>query len=213
MQPDRSRARELAAQSHASGDPTAWFEQLYQEQEQGANVVPWADAGVNPNLPKLEGAGKSALVIGCGFGNDAEQLAQWGFETTAFDISPSAVRAARKRFPESPVHYTTADVLAPPPNWTGKFDLVVEIYTLQVLPPDLRPQAMRSMAGFLKKGGKILLIARGRDETDPPGQMPWPLTRKELESFTAIGLREDSFEDFLDHETPPVRRFRGIYSI
>ena len=70
---------------------------------------------------------------------------------------------------------------------------------------------MRGIAGFVKKGGEILLIARGREENDPEGLMPWPLTRRELEEFTALGLREKSFEDFLDRESPPVRRFRVSY--
>jgi hypothetical protein len=41
-EPDRARARELAAQSSS---PTAWFEQLYHEHAQGQKVVPWADLG------------------------------------------------------------------------------------------------------------------------------------------------------------------------
>ena len=210
-EPDRTRARELAAQSRLSGDPTGWFDQLYREQEEGNAVVPWADCGTNPNLPQLDGAGKRALIVGCGLGDDAEQFAAWDFETTAFDVSPAAVRACKKRFPETRVAYRTADLLHPPPEWTGKFDLVVEIYTLQVLPQDLRPQAIRGLAGFANNGGRVLLIARGRDENDPEGQMPWPLTRRDLEEFTRLGLQEESFEDFFDRESPPVRRFRAVY--
>jgi SAM-dependent methyltransferase len=210
-EPDRTRARELAARSRLSGDPTGWFETLYREQEDGKQVVPWADCGANPNLPPLEGAGKRALIVGCGFGDDAEQFASWGFEATAFDVSPAAARACKKRFPDTRVDYQTADLLHPPPKWTGKFDLVVEIYTLQVLPQSLRPQAIRGLAGFAKEDGRVLLIARGRDEDDPEGQMPWPLTRRDLDDFTQLGLQEESFEDFLDRESPPVRRFRAVY--
>jgi SAM-dependent methyltransferase len=210
-EPDRTRARELAAAARMAGDPTGWFETLYQEQEEGRKVVPWADAGPNPNLLPLDGTGKSALVVGCGFGDDAELISSWGFQTTAFDVSPSAVRAARQRFPQSRVAYMTADLLRPPQAWTDRFDFVLEIYTLQVLPRDLRPQAIRGLGGFAKKGGRILLIARGRDEHDAEGQMPWPLTRRELDEFVRVGLREESFEDFLDQESPPVRRFRAVF--
>jgi len=210
-EPNRVRARELAAEFHRAGDPTGWFEPLYKEHEQGQKVVPWADKGTNPNLLEFAGAGKTALVVGCGFGDDAEQLAAWGFETTAFDVSPSAIRACQRRFPESPVSYVAGDVLAPPEEWTGSFDFVLEIYTLQVLPKELRPRAIRGLAGFLKKDGMLLLIARGREENDPEGSMPWPLTRREFDEFVAAGLREDSFEDYFDKELPPVRRFRAIY--
>jgi 2-polyprenyl-3-methyl-5-hydroxy-6-metoxy-1,4-benzoquinol methylase len=211
MEPNRVRARELAAESRISGDPTGWFEQLYQEHEHGPKVVPWADLGVNPKLLEFAGAGKRALTVGCGFGDDAEQLARWGFETTAFDVSPSAIRACKKRFPGSTVNYVAADVLDPPEEWTGRFDFVLEVYTLQVLPAELRPRAIRGLAGFLKKDGMILLIARGREEQEPEGLMPWPLTRRELGEFVAAGLREESLEDYFDNESPPVRRFRAIY--
>jgi SAM-dependent methyltransferase len=207
-EPDRKRARELAAQSRT---PTEWFEQLYHEHTQGQKVVPWADLGVNPNLLQFEGAGKAGLVVGCGFGDDAEQIAMWGFETTAFDVAPSAIRAARQRFPETRVQYVTADLLNPPEEWTGRFDFVLESYTLQALPRDVRARAIHGLAGFVRKGGIILLIARGRDEDEPEGLMPWPLTRGDLDQFTALGLREQSFEDYLDNESPPVRRFRAVF--
>ena len=93
----------------------------------------------------------------------------------------------------------------------GRFDFVLEVYTLQVLPAELRPLAIRGLAGFLKKGGMILVMARGREEREPEGLMPWPLTRRELDEFGAAGLREESFEDYFDKESPPVRRFRAIY--
>jgi 2-polyprenyl-3-methyl-5-hydroxy-6-metoxy-1,4-benzoquinol methylase len=216
-EPNRARARELAAQFIRSGDPTGWLEQLYREHEQGLKVVPWADLGTNPNLVEfferhpIEAAGKTALTIGCGFGDDAEQLAAWGFETTAFDVAPSAISAAKQRFPGSRVDYVTAELLAPPVEWQGRFDFVLESYTLQVLPPVLRPRAILSVAGFVKISGMILLIARGRDEHEAEGQMPWPLTRRELDLFKEAGLHEESFEDYLDKESPAVRRFRAVF--
>jgi hypothetical protein len=73
---------------------------------------------------------------------------------------------------------------------------------------------MQSITGFLCPGGLLLVIARGREPSDPEGQMPWPLTRAELSAFTAAGLEELSLEDLLDVEDsaePPVRRFRVLY--
>jgi hypothetical protein len=110
------------------------------------------------------------------------------------------------------VHYVAADILDSPKEWTGGFDFVLEVYTLQVLPPEVRLKAMRALAELIRKGGMLLLIARGREEAEGEGQMPWPLTRLELNEFTALGLREESFEDYFDQESPPVRRFRAVYS-
>lgn len=215
--PDRTRARQLAAEYVAKGDPTGWFEALYREAEDGSSVVPWVELEPNPNLLEfwrthaIETAGKRALKIGCGLGDDAEQLARWGFETTAFDISPTAISGCRRRFPASPVHYAAADLLNPPPEWPNAFDFVLESYTIQVLPPELRTAAMERAAGFVRPGGNLLVIARAREENDPRGEMPWPLTRDELSQFRRLGLRELGFEDFADNERPPVRRFRAFY--
>lgn len=217
--PDRARARELAAEFTRKGDPTGWFEPLYQEAEAGKSTVPWANLCPNPRLldfwktySRLT-AGKTGLTIGCGLGDDAEQLAAWGFRTTAFDISETAIRASRKRFPDSSVEYLAANLLDPLPTWRHAFDFVFEANTLQVLPAALRPAAIQNISGFLRPGGLLLVIARGRELCDPEGQMPWPLTRAELSAFTTAGLEELSFEDLLDFEDPAdpaVRRFRVI---
>lgn len=222
---DRTRARELAAEFNKKGDPTGWFEQLYQEGEAGKSIVPWADFRPNPHLLSfwkdlpLETAGKTALVIGCGYGDEAHQLATWGFQTTAFDISETVIRTAQKRFPAQPnsasrnVNFLVADLLRPPPAWQAHFDFVLEIYTLQTLPASLRAAAIQIIPQFLRPGGHLLLIARARDISEPEGQMPWHLTREELSAFTTLGLTELSFFDYIDQEDPDTRRFRILYQL
>jgi len=214
---DRTRARELAAEFHRKGDPTGWFEALYREAEEGKSSIPWADYHPTPLLVSFwmahpqQAEGKSALVIGCGLGDDAEQLSTWGFRTTAFDISETAIRATRKRFPNSEVDYHAADLLQPPAGWLGKFDFVFEANTLQVLPAQLRPPAMKNIAGSLRPTGLLLVVARGREPSEPEGQMPWPLTRAELAGFNALGLEQLQFDIIPDAEEPDVRRFRALY--
>ena len=215
--PDRKRARELAAEFNRRGDPTGWFEVLYQEAEAGKSVVPWADLRTNRQLltfwekhPQDTG-GKLALVVGCGLGDDAEQLSAWGYRTTAFDISETGIRAARRRYPDSAVEYLVSDVLNPPASFLRKFDFVFEAHTLQVLPGGLRAKAMERIASFVRSGGLLLVIARGRRLTDPEGEMPWPLTREELSAFTTAGLRELSFEEIPDPDEAGVFRFRILY--
>lgn len=214
---DRKRARELAAEFHRKGDPTGWFEVLYREAEEGKSNIPWADYHPTPHLVGFwiehpqQTAGKSALVVGCGLGDDAEQLAAWGFRTTAFDISETAIRACRKRFPSSAVDYHTANLLEPPKDWRGQFDFTFEANTLQVLPAALRPQATKDIAAFLRPGGHLLVIARHREPSDPEGEMPWPLTRAEISAFGTLGLEEVLFEIVRDIDEPDVRRFRVLF--
>lgn len=214
---DRDTARLLAEQYLNAGDPTGWFEALYASAGGDPSIIPWADLRPNPNLVQwLDrnplATGLRALVVGCGLGDDAEELSRRGPKVTAFDVAPSAVDWCRRRFSGSRVSYVTADLLNPPPQWRGAFDFVLESYTLQALPPDVRPRAMDRLAEFVAPGGTLLVICRGRDANDPPGELPWPLTRAELDSLARDGtLILQSFEDYLDPDEPEVRRFRCTF--
>ena len=213
----RQKARAIARKHIEAGDALGWFEALYAGADGEFSNIPWADLAPNPNLVdwleagRIRGEGLKAIEIGCGLGDDAEELARRGFMTTAFDISKTAVSWCRRRYPDSRVDYRVADLFAAPVAWRGAFDLVVESYTLQVLTPGLRPEAIRRIAGLTAPGGSLLVIARGRNRTDSEGAMPWPLIREELSEFENAGLKNLSFEDYFDSEDPPVRRFRGVY--
>jgi SAM-dependent methyltransferase len=220
----RRRTRQLAAQAAASGDPTGWFETLYAEARAGSAVVPWDDGLPNPHLTEwaktaaergIAGPGRRALVVGCGTGGDPGFLASLGCEVTAFDVSPTAVAEARRRFPGSPVTYQVADLLAPPPPWAAAFDLVAEVYTVQALYGQARAAAIRALAGLVAPGGTLLVIARATDEEDPvrdPAMMPWPVTRRELDAMAAGTLTARSVEQFLDGEDPPRLRWRAEFT-
>jgi len=212
---DRTRARWLAQESLAKGDPVGWFERLYADAAEGRAVVPWADRLPNPHvvewLDRQALPPGRALDVGSGLGDGAEELARRGFEVVAFDVSASAIAEARRRFPASRVDYRVADVLRLPAEFDGNFALVVECYTLQVLPPAARAEAVAALRRTLAPGGVLLVVARGRERHDPEGQMPWPLTRHEIEGVAEGDLQMTSFEDFLDHEDPPVRRFRAVF--
>lgn len=213
-QPDRERARELCRRSLEAGDALGWFERLYAEAERGAAVVPWANRHPDPQLVAwLEGrpAGGRALVVGCGLGDDAAELARRGWRTVGFDLSATAVRECERRFSADGLEFVVADLLDAPPEWRAGFDLVVESCTLQALPPEPRAAAGRALATFLRPGGQLLVIARAREEGEPPGEMPWPLTRAEVEGLGVRGLECVELRDFYDDEEPPVRRFRATF--
>lgn len=209
-------ARKVAMKHLDAGDPLGWFEALYSLAGQDFSIIPWADLAPNPNLVSWLDRYRTtisgrALIVGSGLGDDAEELARRGFRTTAFDISETAIEWSRKRFPYSPVNYTVADLFTPPDDWKGSFDFVLESYTLQVLPPELRAEATGCIASFVSPGGALLAIARGREPEEPEGIMPWPLTKEELTTFQSHGLKEISFEDYMDGEDPQARRFRATY--
>jgi len=203
----------LAEESQSRGDATGWLERVYADAAQDPSRVPWADRRPNPNLVSWlaarDGHGGRALVVGCGLGDDAEELARLGYDVTAFDVAPSAIEWARSRHASSPVAYECADLLHPPAAWAQAFDLVVEIYTVQVLRDEPRREALLALPGFVAPGGTLLLIARGRDDDEPEGDLPWPLTKRELSTVAQL-LTTESFEDYVDEEGR--RRFRVTWT-
>ncbi len=210
------RVDTLAAGARDHGAATGWFEDVYRDAA-GTGDVPWASSSPHPSLvawleeQAVKGDGRRALTVGAGLGDDAEALARRGFDVTAFDIAPSAVSWARRRFPDSPVDYRVADLLAPPPEWSGAFDLVVEVYTLQSLPAAIRATAAARMAELLAPGGTLLVVAVGRAKDEDPGERPpWPLAAAEVRQLFA-GLDEVRLEEEQASGQRPGRRLRAEF--
>lgn len=178
--------------------PTAWFERLWSAARRGEVTTPWDRTEPHPALASwaspADGPGRTAAVVGCGLGADAEHFARLGYTTTAFDISPSAVAAARARNPGSPVTYAVADLLDLPPAWAGAFHLVVEIYTVQAVSRGVREAMVDGVRSLVAPGGTLFVVQAAAEEPDDEGP-PWPLTRAELELFAADGLTTVSVEE------------------
>jgi SAM-dependent methyltransferase len=192
------RAVELARRYEREGRPTEWFERLYAEADRGDLAVPWA-GGPNPNLGAYldeHAPTGRALVVGCGLGEDAELLAERGLDVTAFDVSPTAIAACRRRYPGSAVEYRVADLFDAPGEWRRAFEFVVESYTLQALPRAARARAVEPIAEFVAPGGRLVVICLGRDPDEPEGDVPHPLAPAEVRAFADAGLRERAFEDY-----------------
>jgi 2-polyprenyl-3-methyl-5-hydroxy-6-metoxy-1,4-benzoquinol methylase len=211
----RETINRLIREAWQRGDPTGWFEPLYARAANGQGVVPWAHMQPNPELTgwlqarAVNGAGQRALVIGCGLGDDAEALAERGFEVTAFDISTTAIDWCRQRFPESSVAYHVADLLQLPAAWQGAYDFVLESRTIQSLPHDLCAPACEAIAALVAPGGTLLVLCLGREPEEDRSGIPWPLSRVELAAFQQQGLTERSFEVY---DEGGSRRFRVEYA-
>ena len=206
-----TRTVQLSTEFIENGDPLGWFEALYAAAKGDPAAVPWAR--LTPNAMVLEWldrgliTGKKVVVIGCGLGDDAEELANRGFDVTAFDISQSAIAWCQNRFPDSSVTYVIADLFALPDTWNGAFDFVLECYTIQAMPPELRSNAIPKIAGLVAKSGQLLVVCRGRGSDQPLTTVPFPLTKAELAGFEQAGLNAVVFEDLSE----PIRRFRVQY--
>ena len=99
-------------------------------------------------------------MIGTALGDDAELLAARGYAVTAFDVSPTAIEGARRRFRDSSVDYRVADLLdACRQEWVGAFDLVAECITVQALPLTLRSRAIGAIASTVAPGGTLIVVS------------------------------------------------------
>jgi SAM-dependent methyltransferase len=210
---DRSSVDRLAAAALAAGDPTGWFEQLYAEAVGGTASIPWGTDVPGATLVdwftgRAPGHG-SALVVGCGYGRDAEFVQAQGYDTTAFDISATAIAGARTRHAGSTVRYEVADLLALPPQWVGAFDLVVESHNVQALPVELHAAAAAAVSSLVAPGGTLLVLGAVPADEATPGP-PWPLTRAEVEAFAGTRLVLDSLETVQLPGMDPAR-WRAVF--
>ena len=224
----RARTRELAAEFVDRGEPLGWFEALYKEAAGDNGKIPWADLEANrffrewAEKNELKGEGRKALVVGCGLGDDAVYLDDLGFEVTGFDISETAIEWARKLHKDRDITFEVADLFDPPSEWTysggnpladaGGSDFVLEVYTIQPLPLEMRERTIDAIASFVAPGGELVVVTRGREDDEEVVKVPWPLSRKDLSRFEANGLVEESFDVMPDKtDDEPADRFVVVY--
>ncbi|MDZ7820022.1 MAG: class I SAM-dependent methyltransferase [Aliarcobacter sp.] len=201
-----------------NNDPTGWFDSIYKNAQGDFTKVFWADLEPSPYLVDwlkenpIKKENKTACVIGCGVGDDAQALSEFGFDVTAFDISPSAIELCINRYPNTKVNYVVADLFDYPKEWFETFDVVYECNTIQVLPDGYRKKARVAMSSLLTKDGYILVSCRSRNEGEKEDAIPLPLTKSEMDEFVnSDKLKEQSFLAYDDEQVPSVPHFFAIY--
>ena len=216
-QPLRQKIKSFATDAIAEQNPSGWFEPLYAEAQGDTAQVPWVKNQAHPYLQQWlqaylpQAAGKTALVIGCGLGDDAELLASLGYQVTAFDISPTAIAWCQERFPDSQVNYLVADLFNLDPNWQDQFDFVFECRNIQALPLAVRSQVIGAIAPLVAKKGTLLIITRHREHNTIPEGPPWALSDAELSQFIELGMTQVRCDRFVEGDEIKVEQYRIEY--
>lgn len=209
----RERTKEIQAEYAGRGDALGWFDALYKEAAGNNEKIPWADLAPNRFLARwaektnLQGNNRNALVIGCGLGDDARFLHDLGFRVTAFDISRTAIEWARRLHADTDIVFVAADLFNAPKEWFAAFEFVLEVYTIQPLPLEMRSKVIDQIANFVEFKGRLLIVTRGREDDEIPAELPWALSRKDLSRFEANKLKQKNFEEMFGDEEPPIVRF------
>ena len=209
----RERTKEIQTEYAKKGDALGWFDALYKEANGDNDKIPWADLEPNKFLRRyaeqtnLKGNNRRALVVGGGLGDDARFLHDLGFRVTAFDISNTAIEWARKLHADTDIKFFTADLFDAPKEWFAAFEFVLEVYTIQPLPLEIRPQVIDAIANFVEFRGKLLIVTRGRENDEIPPEMPWALSRRDLSRFEINHFEQTNFVEMTGDEEPPIVRF------
>lgn len=162
----------------------AWFETIYHFSE---SEIPWNVGGPHRALVRwvkeADPPRGSALVVGSGLGYDALFLTEEGFDVIGIDIAPTAVKRARRKAEERGVvcWFEAADLFDLPPSFQKAFDYVVEIATLQTIPPHLWPRFAPALYGVLKDSGLVVMVCLN-DVTQQRTTIPYSISKEVLAS-------------------------------
>ena len=215
---DPVKYKEMVRDYQKRDEPLGWFDSVYSDAEGDHNAVFWADLSVNTYLeewlksnPVEKGKSKKAIAIGCGVGDDAESMAQYGYDVTAFDIAPTAIDLCRKRYVDSNVTYVVADLFNYPDEWFETYDLVYECNTIQVLPGKYRHIAMKAMVTLMSNDATLLVSCRSRNKGEQENDIPLPLDKEEIDTFCKLGLLEKTFLAYDDTQELSIPHFFATY--
>lgn len=177
-----------------------FFDAVYDRADGDEAEIPWADLAPKAELENYlkahSGAGKLAIDVACGLGDNAEAMAVHGYQVTAFDVVEKAIEWAKKRFLNSKVAYQTVDLFDPPRNWHHGFDLVHECYTLQALPEGMIEDSTKAICNLVAPQGILLIYTRMRDNGAAANGPPWPLQEQHLDLPAKHGLTKLSDKRF-----------------
>lgn len=110
-------------------------------------------------------SGSKLLDCPCGQGRHAHLLAEAGFNVDGLDYSADLLKVAKRRGTGKTLRYTQGDMRKLPAKWTGRFSIVVDLFTSFGFfddPADDR-RVLAEFARVLEPGGVLVWHGGSRD--------------------------------------------------
>ena len=135
------------------------YRQVHERNLQWASDAPSAIVSQVMNRWRI-GPNAEILELGCGEGRDAAYLLGKGYDLTATDISPEAIRYCRERWPEFAEHFRVLDCVGGEMN--QKFDFIYVVAVVHMLVEDAhRAGFYRFIREHLKDHAVALVCTMG----------------------------------------------------
>lgn len=134
---------------------------------------------------------KFALEIGCGYGHDANYLQYIGYETTAIDISSTAIDIAKQTYPD--INFICKDFLSY--RTDQKFDLIYDRGFLHNCEQSEMQTSLNLYSNMLSDDGRIIILSGNYNNTNRQGATPTPLTISSIEKKCQPKLKIISVEE------------------
>lgn len=177
-------------------NPDSW-EAIYQAGDAGWDIGKPAPPFVKLVKDKPDWLTNGKLIcFGAGAGHDSNLFAESGFEVTAVDFAPSAIKSI-ERYAEktSNLRALKSDILSIPDEYNEKFDYVLEHTCFCAIPIENRPKYVDAVKKVLKPNGILFGLFYRFDPPDEKGP-PYVTSEEEVKD-----LFEQDFE-IVEWKTP-----------
>jgi methyl halide transferase len=151
------------------------------------------------------------LILGSGYGYDAVEAAENGFEVTAVDFSASALSFAKKLAEKESVNvdFIQKDFFKLEINHSASFDAIYDYVTFCAIDPARRKEYVKLIKTLLKCGG--VFIALWFPVEERIGGPPFGINLEETESIFSKFLKLKS--STIEKDTIKQRKGREVLQI
>ena len=156
-----------------------YWENIYLNNDTG-----WDLGAATPYIEKISDKIKKGkvIILGCGRGYDAVMLSEKGFEVTAVDFSPSAIKFLNNLADKQGVlvKIIQKDIFSLRDNFEGHFDYVIEQTCFCAIDIKRRPEYELLVSKLLKVKGQLIGLWFPIGKKNADGGPPFGVSIKEI---------------------------------